>query len=115
MDDILIDQEIALKKQIPIFSRIAFAIAMLDVVLFAIVLVIIYTNRFKIWQPQMVLLSRTILLTVLAGAAVSIIALVKMEKAKYIKLIGSIINFTLFVFFMAALVSVLINRMTDVH
>lgn len=115
MEDILVDKEIDINKKRPIFSQIAFLTSMLTVFLLIILVIAYIAKKTKIWEIQLIFKTRVLLLTVILGFAFSIIAIIKKEKLKYLKLIGAVINFIFFAFFMAAVVSVLIDWKKYVH
>jgi len=115
LKDILIDKEFEINKKRPVFSQIAFFISMLTALMFVILLIAYLTKTAKIWEKQLLFLTRVILVTVILGFGSSITALIQKEKLKYLKLIGTVINFIFFAFIMAAVVSVLIDLKKTVH
>ena len=97
MQDFLSDIETNSHKKNNLFSKLAFGFAMLSTIF---VLALLITIASKTFNRHAIVFSRTYVritdICILIGAMLSIISIVKKEKLKYYKVIGIIINFTLF-------------------
>lgn len=109
MEDLLDDNERKITDRKPVFTRLAFGTSILTITLCVILFSSYPSTVTKIWRIPTVLFTRATILSAITGFGFSVTGLIRKEKLKYLKLIGTIVNFIFFAFFMAAIVSVLMD------
>jgi len=115
MEDILPDFKKQGDSRPPIFARLAFGVSILEVALCIIIFSSYPSTVQKIWGISIISLTRMALVSVVFGFGFSVISLVRKEKLKYLKLIGTILNFLLFAFFFVAVVFAFIMDLRRIY